>query len=210
MAKKTGSPGTSAVALFQQAGEAMASSSPAGEKVKKLCEEHQSVSDIVKGLEEDLARNKTRLNVIKTQELPEAMSAVGTTEWKDEAAGCKVTVGTFVAGSLPKSNEDDDAKRQDAIEYLASLGGENLIQSEISLTFSKDQYPQFEKALKAIQKANIGEPSVGTTVNAMSLAAFVRELLEDGQEVDVKRLGLFNGRTAKVSIIKPKASKKKE
>jgi hypothetical protein len=183
--------------LFQQTGEALASSSssPAAKKVAKLCLEAEEL---------DAAIRQTA-NVIKTKDLPEALSALGTSVWKSDNGHYAVEIKPFVSGTLPKADKDA-AKRKKAIAWIVANGGAAIVKTEIGLSFGKQDRAQAERVLRSLSKAGF-EPDVNEGVHPQTLLAFVREKLEGGEQVDLDTLGLFSGRTAKLTIVdldKPK------
>lgn len=194
--------------LFEETGAALAasfsSSSPAVKKVQGLCLEAEALAETIENLEELLKSAKARDNIIKTQELPEAVSQLGTTTWKSENGRYDVKVDNFVAGTLPKEEE----AREKAIEYLMAHDGASMIKTEISMAFGKQDRKIAERVINQLNKMKVGA-DVSEGVHPQTLLAYVRERMEDGDEINLEVLGIYSGRKAKITINDPeKASER--
>lgn len=163
----------------------------------ELEKEAEAIGELLK------AKN-SRLNILKTLTIPEAMAEVGLTEFKTPE-GNQIKVDDFVAGSLPK----DEAKRLKAVALLESIGGEALIKNQLTADFGKSQHNEALELRARLEQEGY-EVVIKSDVHAGSLAAFVREKLRAGEECDYETLGLFVGRKAKITPPKaPKAKKEK-
>lgn len=189
--------------LFEDTGVALAtsfsSSSPAVKKVQGLCLEAEALAETIENLEELLKSAKARDNIIKTQELPEAVSELGTTEWKSENGRYEVSVDSFVSGTLPK----DPDRREAAIEWLTEHDGAAMVKTEIVMAFGKQDREYAEKMIASLKKSK-APFEVTEGVHPQTLLAYVRERMEDGEPVDLDVLGIYSGRKAKLKINEPK------
>jgi hypothetical protein len=176
--------------------EGAASAAPANlDLLNSKLDEAVSLKEMVDQMEEDLAAAKKQLYVLNTIALPDLMAELGVDEMTRN--GWKVKVTDFMSGTLPK--EED--KRAKAIKWLEDHDAASLIKTDISVTFGRDSH---EEALSIAQRL-IDEgyaPTVNSGVHPQALAAFGRERLKNGEELDTELLGLFAGKVAKYTKAK--------
>lgn len=190
--------------MFQQAGAAMAASSPATEQVKALANEAKSLDQQITSLKALLDSATARFNVIKTKEMPDAMARLGSSIWRDpDDKTNSVEIVDFVSGSLPKPTDEDDyegaARRAAAIDWLEQNEGESLIRTVVEFTFPKGEHNRALNLVGKLREEGF-EPSVNSGVHPKTLQAFVRQRMKAGEPVDTERLGVFAGRVAKMKF----------
>lgn len=173
--------------------EAPMSSDSSMVRLIAMAREVISTEKLVSELEDNLSECKRRLNNLKIVQLPELMSECGVSEFKTDN-GFKIFLGDFVSGSLPK----DEYRRDEAIRWLEENGAESLIKTEVNLQFEKSQH---NRALSLI--ADLADQGYHVTskmgVHPQTLIAHVKERLRKGDEVPLDLLGLYAGRTAKIT-----------
>lgn len=181
---------------FEETGAADAA--PANlEILNKKLDEAVSLKEMVDQMEEDLSAAKKQLQHINTVTLPDLMAELGVEQMK--RGGWDVKVVDFMSGSLPK----DEEKRLAAIAWLESNGGRELIKTDIKVTFGRDNR---DDALGIAQRLlNEGyAPNIESGVHPQTLAAFARERVKNGEDINTELLGLYTGRVAKYSKTKGK------
>lgn len=160
----------------------------------KMAAQAEEMEANVAALEEALKHQKAALNILKTQQLPDAMQAVGLTEFKS-SSGAEIKVTDFVAGSLPKEPD----KRAIALDQLVKEGGTELIKNNVVVEFGRKQHN--EAAALADTLNNQGySAEMRSDVHPQTLMAFVREKLRNGEEVAYETLGCFVGRVVKIKL----------
>lgn len=174
--------------MFEAAG-------PNDQQLLSITEMATELADIdgeVIALEQQLKEVKARKNEIEFGELPEAMNLAGLDEIKLRD-GRKITSKFTVRGSLPK----DPEKRHAALEWFRDKGHEDLIKNQITVTLEKGQdnlagsfVAQMEEAGLFVERKE--------DINHMTLCAFAREQIQNGEDVPVETLGLWSGNQAKV------------
>jgi hypothetical protein len=152
--------------------------------------------------EADLAAAKARLLQLSQDEIPELMldkydSPV--TEWIDPSGrrwnfDCDALT---VSGSLPSK---DAQRKAAAIEWLEQNEGGDLIKTDVSLSFSREQRDEAIKIAKRLEKSGFA-PNVNSGVHAQTLCAWARERLRQGEPVDGDVLGLYIGRKTKFKVV---------
>lgn len=179
---------------------------PSDDQVKTiadLAETAIKLQDEIVRRNEIIARANERLNDLLLNKIPEAMAAVGMSDFTLQS-GMQVTVKEFMHGSLPK---EDQAKRRKALDWLIRNGASDLVKTTITTAFGAGDAKEAERAIAALKKIKI-TPDVKEDVHAQSLMAFARERLRKGEEVPLDTLGLFAGKIAKFGA--PKAPKVKK
>jgi hypothetical protein len=171
-------------------------------RMVSMAEEVVDTEQLVAELEDNLETVKKTLNRLKTKDLPDLMAEVGVTEIAVKG-GIKVEIKDFVAGSLPKAS----GARKAAIDWIAENDGEDLIRTVMRVEFEKSEHNIAMDIAGQIREKGY-EPVVESGVHPQTLLSFVREKLEDGDEVPLEKLGLYAGRTAKVKVPKEKKGKK--
>jgi len=157
--------------------------------------------ELIKEIEthEDFIKAKRQeLNELTNKTIPDAMAAAGVQSFKTNA-GVKVDVKEFISGSLPK---DGDA-RANAFQWLEANGASGLIKGTITAEFPKgdDNARARNQAAEALSGLGI-DFAEQETVHASTLQAYARERLRSGEDVPFELLGLYAGRTAKISVPK--------
>lgn len=127
------------------------------------------------------------LRKIDEKDFPELFDEVGISSFK--VGNREISVQEKLYGSLPKSEE--------AKEYLRNHGGEGLFKTTIEMAFGKGEGPKASELAHELELRGL-EPSVGESVHASTLQAWVREQLGQGVVLDLDTLGLYNRRFIKV------------
>lgn len=160
------------------------------DQIKEVGKRAVALQKEIDDLEKDLAAKKKSFTRITQTELPMMMVGISSVKLDD---GVEVKISQFVSGSLPK----EDAAKRAAIEWLEAHDGEGIIKTEVSVSFSKAQYDEAKKVAEQLEKDGL-PVNFDTTVHPQTLAAYVRERMDGGEEVDLEKLGVFVGRVAKL------------
>lgn len=189
------SPDAEKTAFWEGEGAAATPVAPASlATLVQLAEKAVALELTVKDLEEALEKQKSALNHLKTQELPDAMASVGLAEFKTDS-GAELKTGDFVAGSLPKEPD----KRVVAMKQLEKEGGADIIKNVISIQFAKKEHNR-ALSLAAELRDQGYDAEVKSDVHPQTLMKFVREKLKKGEKVEAEKLGCFVGRVTKIKL----------
>lgn len=159
-------------------------------KVRALGEEARNLEKILEALAEESKELTSRLNQIKTQELPAMLTDIGMKSFK-LLDGTEVKIEDVVAGSLPK----DEEKRSEALKWIDSVNPD-IIKTNVELSFGRGQDNVAKNAIAMLEESGY-EPLVEKGVHAQTLCAFARERLKNGEELPIETLGLYVGKTTK-------------
>ena len=165
---------------------------------------------------------KETYNELVTVDIPKRMLAADMDLFQ-LTDGTQVKINEIVTGSLPKNAE----KRADAIKYLDELEASALLRPTINLPLAVGEEPVAKAAINACKKITgnkkrrdalkaVGisdeeiealklindRASISYDVHHQTLCAFARSLLQNAKDIDCKRLGLYDGKVAKITLSK--------
>jgi len=123
--------------------------------------------------------------------IPAKMAEMGMD--KVEVDGNKVSLRTFVGGTMPK----DPIARENALAHLREIGAGDFIQNVLSVSFGVTQ-DNSAKALQADLEDKGFDPEAKTWVHPMVLKKLIRERVEANQEID---LDIFNAHVGTIAKI---------
>lgn len=140
---------------------------------------------------------KEERDTILNKTLPSLLDSAGMSAF-DLEDGSSVEIKDVVSGTLPNAEKKPDERRW-ALKWLMSNGGRGLIKTEFKTEFGvgQERMAAFFKQLIVKNKFTAKET---TGVHPQTLCAFVREKLENGEEVPVEKLGVYTGRHAKIKL----------
>ena len=135
--------------------------------------------------EEELSKLKREKQDLVARQLPELMAEAGMGSGDDITVdGWKFLLTEYVSGAWPK----DPDRRASAKSLLGEYDALGLIKTNVSMAFGRGDEKLAAQAAKAMSK--FGEPTVDENVHHSSLAAFARERLSKGEDIDFETLGL--------------------
>lgn len=163
------------------------------ETLKDYCSEAIELDEAIKGYELAMKTAKQRLHALRTVKIPEAMAEAGIGDVFSMDTGHVIKLKQFVSGSLPKEAE----KRDLAMKVLTQYGGAALIKTAVEMQFGKGESHEAQKVAAELRAEGYAV-DVKEDVHAMSLQAFAREKLREGEDLPLETLGLFAGTTADI------------
>ncbi len=154
-----------------------------------------------KGLELELARKEAEVKETKVQlrrmsedTIPDIMEEAGVEEFTT-TAGIKITIKDKWRAKIPKASEEK------AFAWLEENGFERLIKREFHILFNKEEdkwadkferdCAQRKKPLRLDRKKN---------VHHSTLAAFVKEQVDEGEAIPLDLFGAFRQRYSNITI----------
>lgn len=166
--------------------------------------------------EQLLKELKAELNVVSTKTLPDIMARANTSLHKvmrGALEGWKVEIVPLIAGSLPKVTKNDDtlqkreekkASRERGLNFIREAGAADIIKTVMTIEFDKSQDNIMGEVKEFITEKWGLAPEIDSDVHHKTLASFAAERLKKGEELPIEDLGLFIGRTAKLTPPKGK------
>lgn len=159
-------------------------------QLQKLAEQQAAAEAKVAQIEAQLNKAREELRDLSERQVPELMDQIGIEEFKT-SSGLLIKVDETIRASIPK------AKAPLAFAWLKEHGHASLIKRVIKVAFGKGEE---ELANDLHDKlAEHYEVADDASVHPSTLAAFVREMLRDGEEVPLDLFGVHRQRTSQVS-----------
>lgn len=159
--------------------------------VSELARRQVGLEREIETIEELLKQKKKELEKVSGLDLPAAMAQLSLTEVKLED-GAKIQVKPFYSAKIPED------KREQAFNWLRANGFGSIIRDNIHLEFEKGS----EKPAKVVEALDaLGIPvELASTVNAMTLKAFVKEQVESGAQLPMDLFGVFVGQKTTIKL----------
>ena len=166
-------------------------------KITMMARDLIGIATDIEYQEEQLSKLKREKQDIVGRQLPELMAEAGMGSGDDITVdGWKFILSEYVSGSWPK-DPDGRAAAKILLEEYDALG---LLKTNVSMAFGRGEEKKARMATKAMSK--FGDPLVDENVHHSSLAAFARERLSKGEEIDFERLGLRSEMLVRVKEVK--------
>lgn len=160
-------------------------------QLNALAEQQAEAARVVLQKEKELNEAREVLRDLSERQVPEAMDAVGMAEFTTRS-GITIKVAETVRASIPKP------MLAKALRWLRDNGHGALIKRTITAQFGKGEEEQANEVLAALQHQGLNLKD-DAKVHPSTLSAFVREKLEQGEEVPQDLLGVHRQRVAKIA-----------
>ena len=167
---------------------------PKDEQLSVLAAKAQAQAD----LEEEIVATERRIDQLKKDhqklsmlEIPDLMTALGVTEFT-LSNGLKVKVGPFYSAKIPEPLEDQ------AFDWLENNGHDGIIKGEFTVQYrrpDKQRLGQFYALAKELGFAVKDK----LHVHHQTLKAFVKDQIQEGQELPRDLFGVYVGWTTKIT-----------
>ena len=125
---------------------------------------------------------KSERQKLSTQMIPDLMDEMGVE--RVDVDGLTVTKKQIVAASIPVD------KRELAFDWLRERGLDDIIKNDVVCSFGRGQDNLAKDAFWTLKDKGL-EPSTKTHIHPMTLKAFVKDRVEQGQEIDLDLFGAF-------------------
>jgi hypothetical protein len=160
--------------------------------IEEVCQQALALKNHIDMLDEAKKKTNEELHALLSKTLPDMISGAGITEFKMNN-GTKVELKEYVSGSLPK----EDEARSAAFEYIREHSGESLIKMNVVAKFERGDTNRAASALAALRELEV-DFDAKEDIHPMTLAAWARERMKNGEEVALETIGLTAGRMAKI------------
>lgn len=174
------------------------------EQLGFLAKRAQELATDIANAEEFVKRLQKQYKQVVEVDIPDIMDACGTTEFHNRNLGIRITLEEKVTASIPTTPRDAAGwqRRNDALAWLRENGWGGIIKNEVVASFTKGEDELCQSALEALRSTG-AEPSHREGVHAQTLGAWVRERLEEGDDIPFDLFGVNRLRTAKVKVETP-------
>jgi len=160
-------------------------------RLAKLATEQLRLEAEQRSVEEELRQIAKRIQELSTQLIPAIMEEIGMESFTLNT-GEHVGIKNIVKASIPTD------KRDVAFRWLRDHGHGSLIKNEIVASFAKDEESVADMLEKDLLKRRLVYKRV-SSVNSLTLGAFVREQLTEGNALPMDLLGVFQ---IKIAVVK--------
>lgn len=159
-------------------------------EISRLAEEQLRLEALVTQLEANLAEQKETLRHVSEFLLPEAMAAVGMSEFKLKN-GFKITVKDDVAASIKKEFTGC------AVDWLDSNGFGDIVKDQIQINLARGQLDAAEAIMEYCRmQGHTAEEKF--SVHPQTLKAFVKEQMAHGVEFPEQYFSIYSYRKAAI------------
>ena len=151
--------------------------------ISELCNRLLDLQEQARRIEENLKSKNDEIRMLSEQEIPNLMQEAGVSEFK-LADGSSVSVKPFYAAKIPVSKTDE------AFQWLTGNGYGDLIKNPVSLNFGKSE-DNLANSLVEDLKSKGHNVSQKKKVEPQTLKAFVKEAIQNGQNVPMDLFGVY-------------------
>ena len=151
--------------------------------ISELCNRLLDLQEQARRIEENLKSKNDEIRVLSEQEIPNLMQEAGVSEFK-LADGSSVSIKPFYAAKIPVSKTDQ------AFQWLTGNGYGDLIKNTVSLNFGKSE-DNIANSLVEDLKSKGHNVSQKKKVEPQTLKAFVKEAIQNGQNVPMDLFGVY-------------------
>lgn len=150
-------------------------------RITRTVKDLRDAQDDVTLAQEALKAAQLRERTIRENTLPELMKEAGQEKLRT-SDGYDVELTETLRASIPAANQ------QAAFKWLVENGQSAIIKRDLLLKFGKNEEEKADAALKIILEGGY-TPQDKQTVHPMTLAATIREMIEQGLDIPMELLG---------------------
>ena len=159
-------------------------------KLSALAEEALRVRASIDAHQTRISQLNKKLARIERGDMVEMMAEAGVEEFV--YSGKKFALKMWIGGVWPK----DPEKAQQATRYLENRGADGLLKTVVTADFGRDQHDRAQEVYDNMR--NYCDPKIKSTVHPMTLRAWARRRLSEGEDIDLESLGLIAGHVVNV------------
>ena len=148
----------------------------------------QCVSEIDEA-EMHLKKLKQEKHRLSTEAIPSLMDEMDVSRL--DVGDVTVALKPFVSASIPADRKDE------AYQWLRDHGLDDIIKNDVVLSFGRGEDETANTVMLDLEKKGL-HPESKTHIHAMTLKAFVRERVENGQAIDLDLFGAYVAKTADI------------
>tara|TARA_B100000963_G_C22422891_1_gene578471 strand:+ start:143 stop:748 length:606 start_codon:yes stop_codon:yes gene_type:complete len=168
--------------MFDESGALDSINTETTKNLSGLVRQLRVVEQEVEEAETLLKTLKSERQKLSTQMIPDLMDEMGVE--RVDVDGLTVTKKQIVAASIPVD------KRELAFDWLRERGLDDIIKNDVVCSFGRGQDNLAKDAFWTLKDKGL-EPSTKTHIHPMTLKAFVKDRVEQGQDIDLDLFGAF-------------------
>ena len=143
----------------------------------------------IKDTEVQLKDLQQKKRSVDEEDIPSLMQTMGVESLTVD--GSKVTIDKYVSARIPET------KKQEAFQYLRSIGEGDLIKNEVIVSFSMGQDNQAGSIVADLENKGFA-PVKKQHVHPMTLKTWIKNRIENGHDIDFDLFGVYQGNRAKI------------
>jgi hypothetical protein len=160
-----------------------------GSNLSNLIREAQQQQGLQEQYEQAAKDAKKEFQRITRELIPAEMIEMGMD--RVDVDGNSVSLSQFVYASIP------EAKKQDAFNFLRSIGEDDIIKNEVKVSFGRGQDNHAGAFFDDCMKQGL-DPDQRQSVHPSTLKAWIKDKLGSGTELDLEMFGAYVGTEAKI------------
>ena len=158
-------------------------------KLSTLIRQSIDLDKEIKDAEQHLKDLQQRKRTVDEEDIPSLMQTMGVESLTVD--GSKVTIDKYVSARIPET------KKQEAFQYLRSIGEGDLIKNEVVVSFSMGQDNQAGSIVADLENKGFA-PVKKQHVHPMTLKTWIKNRIENGHDIDFDLFGVYQGNRAKI------------
>jgi len=164
------------------------------DQIASLCQQYADLEKDIAKDEQILKDKQERFRKLSFEVIPSALAERNLTSLK-LIDGSEINVKPYYSARITQENQDK------AFKWLRDNDHGDLIKNEVTVSFGRGEDKGADGLMSNLVKQGL-EPSQKTHVHPSSLKGFVREQLENGNDLPFDLLGAYAGQRAVVKNIK--------
>lgn len=160
-----------------------------GSVLSSLIREAQRQSETVAEHEELAKQAKVEYQRIVRELIPAEMERMGLD--RVDVDGNSVSIKPFVYATIPES------RKEEAFNFLRSIGEDDIIKNEVKVTFGKGQDNRAGALFGELQSQGL-DPEQRQAVHPSTLKAWIKDRMAAGKEIDLEMFGAYIGTEATI------------
>ena len=159
-------------------------------RLSNLIRQSIQIQKEIEDAEQHLKDLKFKKRKVNEEDIPMLMAEMGMDSLTVD--GHKVSVKPFVHARIAED------KREEAFNFLRSVGEADIIKNDVIVSFSQGQDNQAGAVIDDLRK-NGFDPVQKTHIHPMTLKSWVKTRIENGEDLDFETFGVFVGNEAKIT-----------
>ena len=161
-----------------------------GSTLSNLIRQSMEIDEKIAEAEQYLKDLKFQKRKVNEEDIPNLMQEMGMDSVTVD--GNKVALRQFVHARI------SDDKKQEAFQWLRSIGEGDIIKNDVTVSFKAGEDNMAGAVIDDLRGQGL-EPAQKTHVHAQTLKAWVKSRIESGKEIDFDTFGVFVGTEAKIT-----------
>jgi len=149
----------------------------------------RSLEDQIADAEQHIKALKQQKHSLSTEIIPTLMDQMGVERL--DVDGVSVVRKNVVHASIPKDRKDE------AFEWLREHQLDDIIKNDVTCSFGRGQDNEAGDVIGQLRERGY-DPQQKTHIHPMTLKGFVRERIENGQDIDLDLFGAYILNTAEI------------